>query len=198
MSISRWAFSALAAVAFIAAPIAPAQAAGPSIGRLGVGGTGCPAGTVVASLSGGGTVLSLKFTSYRGVAGGAKSFDRKACGIAIPFTAPPGKSVAIVGVQFKGRATLPAGATGTISAETFFAGGNGPVISQTVSGPKSGSFTFTTVGSSKIWSACGASFNLRINSSIKVETAGGKPATISIRSQDVAAGLVYQLAYKSC
>jgi len=196
MSISRLTLYIVAAVALAVAPVGPAQAAGASVGRVSVGGTGCPAGTASASLSG--TVLSLKFTQYRASAGGARGFDRKACGIAIPFTAPPGKSVAIVGVQLKGRAALPAGAKGTISAETFFAGGNGPVISQTVSGPKSGAFSFTTVGSSKIWSACGASFNLRVQSSIRVETAGGRSASISVRSQDVAAGLIYQLSFRDC
>jgi uncharacterized protein DUF4360 len=198
MSISRIALCSLGALALTFAAPSSASAAGPSIGRLSVGGTGCPAGTASASLSGGGTVLSLKFTQYRASAGGGRNFDRKACGVAIPFTAPPGKSVAIVGVRFKGRAALPAGTRATISAETFFAGGKGPLISQTVSGPKSGAFTFTTAGSAKVWSACGGSFNLRVQSSIRVEGASGSPASITVRSQDVAAGLIYQLSFRDC
>ena len=197
MFVSRLALYMLGAFALVLGPSMPANAAGPALGRISVGGTGCPAGTASASITGGGTVLSLKFSQYRASAGGAHVFDRKACGVAIPFTAPTGKSVAIVGVQFKGRAVLPAGAKGTISAETFFAGGNGPVISQSVSGPRNGAFTFTTVWSSKVWSACGASLNLRVQSSVRVESSGAA-ATISVRSQDVAAGLIYQLSFRDC
>ena len=198
MSASRIGTRFMAIAALLAVLVAPAAAAGPSIGRLGVGGTGCPAGSASATLSGGGTVLSLKFSRYRAMAGGARSFDRKACGISIPFTAPPGKSVAIVGVQYRGRNVLPAGASGTISAEIFFAGGKGPVVSKSLRGPANGPFSFTTMGSATVWSACGASFNLRINSSIRVTTAGGRPASVSVRSQDVAAGLIYTLRYRSC
>jgi len=50
--------AALAAIALLVASLSPATAAGPSIGRLGVGGTGCPAGTVSASLTGGGSTRS--------------------------------------------------------------------------------------------------------------------------------------------
>ncbi|HVY51476.1 MAG TPA: DUF4360 domain-containing protein [Devosia sp.] len=198
MSRSRTGFVAGLSLALLLAGLAPAAAAGPSIGRLGIGGTGCPAGTAYAALGGGGATLSVGFTQYRAVAGGARSFERKACGIAIPFTAPAGKSVAIVGVTYRGRNSLPAGAKATIAAEIFFAGGNGPKVSRSFSGPTSGKFSFSTAAAAPVWSACGASFNLRIQSSIRVETAGGRVASISIRSQDVAAGLIYQLRYRSC
>ena len=94
MSASRSISAALAGIALLVASLTPADAAGPSIGRLGVGGTGCPAGTVSAALTGGGSTLSLKFSKYRATAGGARALDRKACGVAIPFTVPAGKSVA--------------------------------------------------------------------------------------------------------
>ena len=194
MFISRLALGGLTALAMLSAA-APSFAAS-SIGKLGVGGTGCPAGTVSAAL--GANQLSLKFSKYVASAGGARSFDRKACGISVPFTVPSGQSVAIVGVQYKGLNKLPSGATATLRTETFFAGGKGPVVSRTFKGPSSGSYSFTSVASAPVWSACGASFNLRINSSLLVKTSGGKSASSSVRLQDVAAGLIYQLKYKSC
>lgn len=197
MSASRW-LRPLAAIALLAAAMTPATAAGPSIGRLGVGGTGCPAGTVSASLTGGGSTLSLKFSQYRASAGGARTLDRKACGIAIPFTVPAGRSVAIVGVQYAGRNRLPAGATATLRTETFFAGGTGPIVAKTFSGPSTGSYRFTSVASAPVWSACGASFNLRINSSLRVTSPRGASASSSVASQDVAAGLVYLLKFRAC
>ena len=198
MSGSRDLVGMIAALALTATLAAPALAAGPAIGTLGVGGTGCPAGTASAALTGGGTVLSLKFSAYRASAGGARSFDRKACGVSIPLTVPAGKSVAIVGVSYAGRNSLPSGASARLSAEIFFAGGKGPVATKTISGPSSGKFTFSTASVGTVWSACGASLNLRVNSSLLVKTSGGKTASTSIRSQDIGAALIYQLKYKSC
>jgi hypothetical protein len=194
MSISRLALGGLAALAMLSAS-APAFAAG-SIGRLGVGGTGCPAGTVSAAL--GTNQLSLRFSKYVASAGGARDFDRKACSISVPFRVPAGQSVAIVGVQYKGFNRLPSGATATLRTETFFAGGNGPVVSRSFKGPRTGSYRYTSVAAAPVWSACGGSFNLRINSSLRVNTSGGKSASSSVRHQDVAAGLIYRLKYKSC
>jgi hypothetical protein len=196
MSVSRTLIQLAAALALGALLTAPAMAAGPSIGKLGVGGTGCPAGTVSAAV--GSNTLSLKYSKYIASAGGARSFDRKACGVAIPFQVPAGLSVAIVGVQYRGLNKLPSGATSVLSTELFFAGGKGPVVTRTFKGPVTGKFDLTTVSGTPIWSACGASLNLRIQSSLKVTTSGGKSASTSIRTQDVAAGLVYQLKFKSC
>lgn len=198
MSASRLLPAALTAIAMLVASLTPATAAGPSIGRLGVGGTGCPAGTVSASLTGGGSTLSLRFSKYRAAAGGARSFDRKACGVAIPFTVPAGQSVAIVGVQYAGRNKLPAGATATLQTETFFAGGRGPVVEKTFAGPSTSSYRFTSVASAPVWSACGASLNLRVNSSLRVNSPHGASASSSVATQDVSAGLVYLLKFRAC
>jgi hypothetical protein len=176
--------------------MAPAEAASPTIGRLGVGGTGCPAGSVSAAL--GSNTLSLKFRSFKASAGGARSFDRKACGVAIPMQVPAGLSVAIVGVTYRGLANLPSGASARLEAEIFFAGGQGPKTSKTVNGPTKGSFSFSTAATATVWSPCGAALNLRVNTSLLVKTAGGASASTSVTSQDVGAGLVYQLKYRSC
>jgi len=198
MSAFRSFAAAIAVTAVLASSVAPAFAAGASLGRLAVGGTGCPAGTVAASLSGGGTTLALKFFQYRVNAGGARSFDRKACGVGIPFSVPAGQSVAIVGVQYAGRNRLPAGATATLRTETFFAGGNGPVVSKTFTGPANTSYRFTSVATAPAWSACGASLNLRVQSSLRVTASGGGAASSSVATQDVSAGLIYLLKFRAC
>ena len=111
---------------------------------------------------------------------------------------PAGMAVAIVGVQYRGTNNLPAGAKSTISAEIFFAGGTGPVVSRTFSGPLNRSFSYSTAAAATVWSACGAAFNLRINSSLRVTTTGGRTARASIRSQDVGAAFIYELRYRRC
>lgn len=177
--------------------VAPADAASIKLGAPGYGGTGCPGGT--ASVATSGSAITVKFSSYRVAAGGStgKSFDRKACALSIPVTVPKGQAVAIVGMDFTGSASLPAGTSTTFKLEQFLVGGKGPVVEKTISGPKSGKFTAST-DAALSWSACGASTVLRTNSSLIVKTSGGKAASASIRSQDVGASIVYRLKYKAC
>jgi hypothetical protein len=143
----------------------------------------------------------LRRQGYRSVSmtsvGGSKSFDRKACGLAIPVNVPTGVSIAIVGVHYRGVSKLPLGASATLSSELFYAGGRGPALSKSVNGPVNGRFDYAAVGT-VIWSPCGADVNLRIQSSIRLTSSGGKTASMSIRAGDVAAGLIYEIRQKSC
>ena len=61
-----------------------------SLGLPGFGGTGCPGGSVSATLSPDAKSLSILFDEYQVAAGGdtGKSFDRKSCNIAIPVHVP--------------------------------------------------------------------------------------------------------------
>lgn len=187
----------LAVLALLAAASSPAAAQSLQLGKLGVGGTGCPAGSVSAQLGNGGKSISLKFKSYQASAGGARSFDRKACGIAIPVVVPPGMSVAVVGVDYRGASKLPAGASAVFSAEYFFAGSKGEKATRTLKGPASGKFTVAHKGA-LVWSACGADVNFRINTSLRVNTTGGRNAIIGLRSQDVSVAATYRLQWKAC
>lgn len=188
----------LAIAITFAALLSPALAAsGISIGAPGVGGTGCPAGTARASLSADGTSLSVRFDAYRVAAGGARSFDRKACGLSIPISVPAGKSVAIVSVDFQGVNRLPAGAKAVFRAEYFLAGGKGPVFEKTFNGPANGRFATSNTGTIA-WSACGSDVVLRTNSSLRVQTTGGKAASSSVRSVDVNTAFLYHLRWKNC
>jgi hypothetical protein len=186
--------AALAIALTITSPVSSASA---RVGKIGLGGPGCPAGSATAAITADGH-LSIRFTQYRVSAGDGRSFDRKACGLTIPVSLPAGMAVAIVGVQYKGVNKLPSGAKSTISAEIFFAGGKGPVVSRNFTGPLNRSFNFTTAAGATVWSECGAALNLRINSSLRVTTSGGRTASASIRSQEVGAALIYQLRYRSC
>ncbi len=185
------------ALAVVLTLTGPATAASARVGKIGLGGPGCPAGSATAAITADGH-LSIRFTQFRVSAGGARGFDRKACGLSIPISLSAGTAVAIVGVQYRGTNNLPAGAKSTISAEIFFAGGRGPVVSRSFSGPLNRSFSHSTAAAGTVWSACGADLNLRINSSLRVTTSGGRAARASIRSQDVGAAFIYQLRYRRC
>lgn len=191
-------FAGLLALTAISSPALAAPAL--KLGKPAYGGPGCPAGTASASVTGGGTQLTVKFSQYQVAAGGSsgKSFDRKACSLSIPVTVPAGYSVAVVAVDFAGYTNLSSGTSATFKLEEFLPGGQGPVFSSDIKGPKKGKFTASSVAAATIWSACGTSVTMRTNTSLIVKASGGKSASASIRSQDVSTAIIYRLKYKAC
>ncbi len=180
----------------------PAFAADISLGEPGYGGTGCPAGTVSVTLSPDAKSLSLLFDQYQVAVGGdtGKSFDRKSCNIAIPVRVPQGLSVSVLKIDFRGFNHLPKSATSQFNVEYFFAGTRGPAFQRRFNGPLDEDYLINNelTVQAIVWSGCGADVNLRTNSSMRVQTTGNRDAMASIDSEDVSAGIIYQLQWRSC
>jgi uncharacterized protein DUF4360 len=144
-------------------------------GKPGHGGPGCPASSPSVALSR--QSLTVRFDRYEVAGGGSsrRSFDRKSCNLAIPFSVPAHRSVAVVGIEYRGHSRLPPGAEGLINGEYFVAGRHVPGRTHAFVGPQQGPFTLTSrlAASSIVWSACGATGNLRANTSLRLH-AGGK------------------------
>lgn len=181
---------------------APAFADDISLGEPGYGGTGCPAGTVSVTLSPDAKSLSLLFDQYQVAVGGdsGKSFDRKSCNIAIPVRVPQGLSVSILKIDFRGFNHLPQSASSQFNVEYFFAGTRGPTFQRRFRGPLDEDYLINNelTVQAIVWSGCGADVNLRTNSSMRVQTVGNREAMASIDSEDVSAGIIYQLQWRSC
>ena len=166
-------------------------------------GTGCPLGTVSATLSPDAQSLSLMFGSFQAIAGGSSGLtvDRKACNIAIPVHVPQGFTVSVMKIDYRGYERLPMNASGTFDVEYFFAGQSGPAFHKAFVGAEDGNFALNNqlVASSTVWSACGADVNLRTNTSIAVQTNQmNEQAQLTLDSADITSGVIYQLAWKSC
>lgn len=175
---------------------------GISLGEPGYGGTGCPAGTVSATLSPDAKSLSLLFDQYQVAVGGetGKSFDRKSCNIAIPVRVPQGLSVSVLKIDYRGFNQLPQSATSQFNVEYFFAGTRGPSFQRKFRGPIAEDYLINNnlTVQAIVWSDCGADVNLRTNSSMRVQTVSNREAMASIDSQDVSAGIIYQLQWRQC
>ncbi len=173
-----------------------------SLGTPGYGGTGCPAGTVSVTLSPDAKSLSLLFDQYQVAVGGqtGKSFDRKSCNIAIPVHVPQGLSVSILKIDFRGFNQLPQSATSQFNVEYFFAGTRGPSYQRKFRGPIAEDYLINNelAVQAIVWSGCGADVNLRTNSSMRVQTVSNREAMASIDSEDVNAGIIYQLQWRQC
>jgi Domain of unknown function (DUF4360) len=181
---------------------APAFADDISLGTPGYGGTGCPDGTVSATLSPDAKSLSLLFDQYQVSVGGTtgKSFDRKSCNIAIPVHVPQGLSVSILKIDYRGFNRLPRSATSQFNVEYFFAGTRGPSFQRTFRGALEEDYLINNelLAQAVVWSGCGADVNLRTNSSMRVSTVSNREAMSSIDSQDVNASIVYHLQWRKC
>lgn len=180
-----------------------AFADGLKLGTPSYGGSGCPAGTVATILSPNQDTLSLLFDSYVAEAGGntGKSFDRKACALAIPVQVPQGYSVAVFKVDYRGANTIPAGAYGRFSAEYFWAGVRGPKIQRYFTGPQNQEFTLTDelLARTIVWAPCGQSVTLRVNSAASVQTNQQyDPVISSLDSADVSTAVIYHLQWRRC
>ena len=167
-------------------------------------GPGCPVGSVSATLSPDADELSVLFDQYIVEAGGVsgKRFDRKSCNISIPVQIPQGYSVSIFQVDYRGFAGIPFGGRGNLSAEYFFTGGRGVVRTNKplpVGGTRDYLFTDRLEASAYVWTPCGASTNLRINTGLLVQTNRNFDDTLAtVDSVDISNGMIYHIQWKRC
>lgn len=173
-----------------------------TLGIPGYGGSGCPGGSVSATLSPDASALSLLFDSYQVEAGGdsGKTFDRKSCNIAIPVHVPQGLSISVLAIDYRGYNHVPTGGRTDFNVEYFFAGTRGPSFQKSFSGPVDDDYLIHNqlTAQSIVWSACGADVNLRTNSSIRVTTRNNQQALATVDTEDVSAAIVYQLQWRRC
>jgi hypothetical protein len=173
-----------------------------ALGNPGYGGSGCPNGSVSATLSPDAKTLSLIFDQYEVSAGGStgRSYDRKACNVAIPVFVPAGYSIAVLSVDYRGYNHLPYRATSQFNVEYFFAGSRGPSFRRSFWGSLDSDYFINNqlVAENLVWSPCGADVNLRTNSSMRVATYNNAEASSTVDSQDVNAAIVYHLKMRRC
>ena len=182
---------------------APSANAQLKLGEASYGGTGCPAGTASVMLSPDSTALSILFDTYVAEAGNTtgRRVDRMSCNVTVPVTVPNGYSVAIFQVDYRGFNLVPRGGMNRFDVEYFWAGARGPRISRIFTGPNSDNFTLTDnlIASSVIWSPCGQSVSLRVNSSMMAQSNARMEQTMGILdSADVSSGLIYHLQFRRC
>lgn len=173
------------------------------LGDPAYGGTGCPAGTASTTVSPDQQSLSILFDNYVTEAGytTGRQTDRKSCNITIPVHVPQGYSVSVFKVDYRGFNALPSGAQSRFNAEYFWAGARGPIMSRNFMGPVNSDYSLTNdvATESLIWAPCGASVNLRVNTSLMVNTnTSFQQAMSTVDSADIKSGLIYHLQWRRC
>lgn len=198
--------SFLAVVVALLGSSAFAQAPDPGsvyINDIVFGGTGCPVGSVAANISEDQKAFTLLYDSFTAEAGPGISLGegRKACQVTLDLHIPQGWQYTLFTLDTRGFVALDAGASANIQSKYYFQGSlNGPALAQSFRGPVSGDYTKRDVLGivSLVWSPCGISRGLNINTSARVAAGGGSRGLATVDSQDGEFRLLWGVQWRRC
>lgn len=136
-------------------------------------GSGCPLGTVAKNVAPDYKAFTLIFSEYIAEIGPGipLSSARRNCQITLDMYFPQGWQFAIASFDYRGYVTADAGVTGTQSSAYYFQGqGQTGRFSSNFNGPIDRDYQFRdTIGlTSLVWSPCGASRALNINTQVRL------------------------------
>ena len=183
--------------------VTPPQAPDIVVGTVNSGGAGCPAGTTEVFLSDDRRSLELHLEQFHVEAGAdtGRRLDRKVCTLAIPFQVPAGISIAVNGLSLEGSHYISENAQTRLNVETFLAGGQGPLLTQTFEGAQEGGFAVdTTVNEEALqWSACGEGVILRANMSLLAQARSPEAfAATSVHRVGARDGILMNIMWRTC
>jgi hypothetical protein len=172
-----------------------------------VNGSGCPAGTAAVAVSLDNTAFTVTYSNYLAQVGvGSIPTDfRKNCQLNILVHVPAGFTYAIASANYRGFASLAAGATGLERANYFFQG-QAPTafIQHPFAGPMEDDWqsTDTTDLAALVFAPCGVQRNLNINTELRVAAGTSDPTkTTSFLTMDSTDGQItttYHFAWMQC
>jgi len=171
-----------------------------------VNGSGCPSGTAVQT-SPDNTSFFVSYSDYLAETGvGASPTDfRKNCQLNVLVHVPTGFSFAVAEADFSGFAALASGATALERANYYFAGETPTaVVSHSFTGPMEDDWQTVDSGdvASLVFSPCGASRNLNINTELRVSSGTADPTRttswIAMDATHASVQNVFRFAWKRC
>jgi len=169
-----------------------------------VNGSGCPAGTATAWMLPDNTGFRINYGSFVASDGGSSSPTefRKNCQVNLLVHIPQGFTFAIARADYWGRAHLEPGATALERSNYYFQGSSGNnYVDHGFSGPLNGNWRATdiTATADLIYSPCGATRSLNINTELRVDAGySSSPSYISMRASDGEAYTIVQFQWKQC
>ena len=166
-------------------------------------GTGCPIGSLNTRLAGDLNSISLEFDSLAALAGPGVPFSlsRKNCQIMLDLQVPAGISYSVVDVDLAGYARLDEGAAGLQKTSYYFRGQReaGAFITEFEGGIDSDYRVQNSIPlSDRIWSPCGESRALNINTQVRVRTHGEQSAVLTVDTLNARVNHVYGLEFRRC
>ncbi len=194
---------ALLALAVSGSALASPNPSQVKIAGISYAGSGCPAGSVSQSVAPDAKAFTLLFDSYIAEAGPGVSLasGRKNCQIAVDLRFPSGWSYTIFDVDYRGYLQLDRGATGTQKSTYYFQGGASQASLQSnFSGPADRDYHIRdSLGlNAVVWSPCGMTRAVNINSQVRVTASGNRRALMTIDSVDGQLTHRYGIQWRRC
>ncbi|WP_069885337.1 DUF4360 domain-containing protein [Streptomyces luteocolor] len=171
-----------------------------------VNGSGCPLGTAAIAVSEDNTAFTVTYSDYIAKAGGNAdpTAFRRNCQLNLVVHVPQGFTYAIASADYRGYASLQAGAKGTEKASYYFQGSpNTASISHEFKGAYNDNWqaTDTTDWAQLVWAPCGVQRNFNINTELRLDAGTSDPTKTSFMTMDSTDGdisTIYHLAWKEC
>lgn len=197
--------AALAGLSLSAAAFAAPSGREITLNGLTYAGSGCPIGSATATIAPAGDAFTVLFDEYAAEAGPGipLSEGRKFCQVTLDLRIPHGWQYSIFKVDYRGFASLDAGAQGMLSSSYYFTGAassSDPTLRTLVSGPYSRDYQVKDqIGvESVVWSRCGVDRPLNIKTSVQVRARNGSRAYMTVDSIDGEFKQIYYFQWRSC
>ncbi|KAJ4364091.1 hypothetical protein N0V83_009546 [Neocucurbitaria cava] len=205
----KWLLALLPLVA--AAPALPDQNLGdaPPAGQVTIrgvsyGGTGCPQGTMSSQISSDRSVVTLIFDSYIASIGPgiAVTEQRKNCQLNVDLQYPGGFQYSILSADYRGYSAIQKGVSGTLKSTYYFSGQTAQTSTEyDFTGPANGDYLKHDEADSTsiVWSPCGASGMLNINSQVRLtSTNASATGLLTTDSTDLKFTQVVYVQWQKC
>jgi len=172
-----------------------------------VNGSGCPPGSAAVAVAPDNTAFTVTYSSYLAQVGvGSKPTDfRKNCQLNVLVHVPQGFTYGIARADYRGFASLAAGATAMQRSSYYFQGQpNTDIRTHNFRGAYEDNWQTSdeTDVSSIEMHPCGAMRTLNINTELRVSAGTSNPATttsfLAMDSTDGSINTVYQFHWKHC
>ncbi|KAF2638829.1 hypothetical protein P280DRAFT_63319 [Massarina eburnea CBS 473.64] len=168
------------------------------------GGTGCPQGSMSSQISADRTTMTLIFDAYIASIGPgvAVTESRKNCQLNVDIQYPGGFQYSVLSADYRGYAAIQKGVTGTLKSTYYFSGQTDQSSTEyTFTGPVTGDYLKHDQANSTsvVWSPCGATGMLNINSQIRLaSSASASTGLLTTDSTDLKFTQVVYVQWQSC
>jgi hypothetical protein len=171
-----------------------------------VNGSGCPPGTADVVTLPDNTGFRVTYREFLARAGGsANPVDfRKNCQLNVLVHVPQGFTFAIASADYRGRASLAAGATALQRTNYYFQGSaDNNYVDHSFAGPFSAVWQTTdeTPVTQLVYAPCGESRNLNVNTELRVYEGTVNPtrtSSMSMRTTDGNVDTIIHFSWKQC
>jgi hypothetical protein len=171
-----------------------------------VNGSGCPPGTADVAVLPDNTGFRVTYREFLARAGGSANpvEFRKNCQLNVLVHVPQGFTFAIASADYRGRASLAAGASALQRTNYYFQGSpDNNYVDHSFAGPYSAVWHTTdeTPVTELVYAPCGEFRNLNINTELRVNegtTNPGRTSSMSMRTTDGNIDTIVHFHWKQC